>query len=99
MTAEMIQRTAFYTGRVQGVGFRATTASIARGFDVAGTVENMPDGRVKVVVEGEPEQVAEFLDEVTRQLDRHIRLVDIVKGTASGAYGDPRALDAFRIQY
>ena len=38
----------FYSGRVQGVGFRYTVKRIAGGFEVTGTVRNLPDGRVEL---------------------------------------------------
>ena len=44
-----------YEGRVQGVGFRYTTKSVANGFEVTGTVRNLTDGRVELVAEGERE--------------------------------------------
>src|SRR5689334_21011918 len=43
----------FYTGRVQGVGFRYTTREIAKGFEVSGSVQNLEDGRVELEAEGE----------------------------------------------
>ena len=43
----------FYSGRVQGVGFRYAVKSLAPGFEVAGTVRNLLDGRVELVAEGE----------------------------------------------
>ncbi len=33
-----------YSGRVQGVGFRATARHIACGYEVTGMVRNLPDG-------------------------------------------------------
>jgi acylphosphatase len=51
----------FYAGRVQGVGFRFTVKMVARGFDVTGTVRNLPDGRVEMVVEGERAELEQFL--------------------------------------
>jgi acylphosphatase len=51
----------FYEGRVQGVGFRYTARRVASGYDVAGYVRNLPDGRVELVASGEPEEVDEFL--------------------------------------
>jgi acylphosphatase len=41
-----------YSGSVQGVGFRYTTKSVAAGFEVAGTVRNLQDGRVELIAEG-----------------------------------------------
>ena len=42
----------FYSGRVQGVGFRYTAKTVAAGFEITGTVRNLPDGRVELVAEG-----------------------------------------------
>ena len=37
---------------MQGVGFRYTAKTVATGFEVTGTVRNLPDGRVEVIAEG-----------------------------------------------
>jgi acylphosphatase len=50
----------FYSGRVQGVGFRYTVKLTATGFDVTGTVRNLPDGRVELVAEGTKEELDAF---------------------------------------
>jgi len=49
-----------YSGRVQGVGFRFTVKRLTRGFDVTGTVRNLADGRVELVVEGDRSELEEF---------------------------------------
>lgn len=54
----------FYEGRVQGVGFRWTVKSLAKGFDVSGAVKNLPDGRVHLLAQGELEEVTDFLDTI-----------------------------------
>jgi len=41
-----------YSGLVQGVGFRYSAKTVAAGFEVTGTVRNLPDGRVELVAEG-----------------------------------------------
>jgi acylphosphatase len=49
-----------YSGRVQGVGFRYTVKSLVSGFDVTGTIANLPDGRVELIAEGEREELEAF---------------------------------------
>ena len=41
-----------YSGLVQGVGFRYTAKTVATGFEIVGVVSNLPDGRVRLIVEG-----------------------------------------------
>jgi len=50
----------YYSGNVQGVGFRYTVKTVATGFDLAGTVKNLPDGRVEMIAEGEKGELEEF---------------------------------------
>jgi len=49
-----------YSGMVQGVGFRYTVKSVASGFEVTGTVRNLPDGRVELAVEGDRAELSAF---------------------------------------
>ncbi len=49
-------------GHVQGVGFRFTTVEVARDFSITGYVQNMLDGSVKVIAEGEEPELMRFLD-------------------------------------
>ena len=67
------RRLVYYSGRVQGVGFRYTTHAIARKHDVSGYVRNLPDGRVEVVVEGRRQELEAFLREVRDRFSGHIR--------------------------
>ena len=53
--------TVFYSGRVQGVGFRATVRHLACGYDVTGSVRNLPDGRVEMIAEGTRPELEAFL--------------------------------------
>ena len=55
-----------YSGRVQGVGFRATVRHIACGYDVTGTVRNLPDGRVELIAEGAKNELKAFLEGVAQ---------------------------------
>ena len=82
----MIRRTVHFTGRVQGVGFRATTSSIARRHAVTGTVENLPDGRVRLVAEGDEATVDAFVADVRAAMDRHIQSSDEHDADATGEF-------------
>ena len=50
----------FYSGKVQGVGFRYTTKTVALGYEVTGTVRNLPDGRVELMAEGDRDELEAF---------------------------------------
>ena len=52
--------TAFVSGRVREVGYRARVIDIANAFGLKGRVENLLDGRVKIVAEGEDEKLKWF---------------------------------------
>jgi acylphosphatase len=54
----------FYSGRVQGVGFRYTMKTVAAGFDIAGLIRNLPDGRVELVAEGTPAELTAFREAI-----------------------------------
>jgi acylphosphatase len=59
-----------YEGRVQGVGFRFSVKEIAQGFEVAGWVRNLPDGRVQLEVQGDESEIEAFLKAIE---DSHLR--------------------------
>lgn len=50
-----------FQGRVQGVGFRYFTYTIARELGVTGTVKNLMNGDVEVEVQGDDDQITLFL--------------------------------------
>jgi acylphosphatase len=63
-----------YSGRVQGVGFRYTVKTVVTGFDVMGTVRNLPDGRVELIAEGDRTELEAFLEAIRDSgLGSHIR--------------------------
>ncbi len=63
----MISKRAIFEGRVQGVGFRYAVKDIAKGFDVIGWAKNLTDGSVEVHINGEREEVEEFLEEIAEE--------------------------------
>lgn len=74
--AEVHHETIFFTGRVQGVGFRYSTMQVAKEFEVAGVVRNLPDGRVLLEVEGAEKEIADFVAAVEERMHGHIRKVE-----------------------
>jgi len=62
-TAETnVRLTAWVRGRVQGVGFRWYTRSVALELGLRGSASNLSDGRVEVVAEGPEESCRRLLD-------------------------------------
>ena len=67
------RRVVHFSGTVQGVGFRFTTLRAAEAFDVTGEVRNLPDGRVQLIVEADPDEIDAFIAEVQRRMSGYIR--------------------------
>lgn len=57
-----IRNRVYISGLVQGVFFRHHTNKMAQKFGVVGWVRNLPDSRVEVLVEGEPERVSNLIN-------------------------------------
>ncbi|MEZ6193874.1 MAG: acylphosphatase [Phycisphaerales bacterium] len=95
----MQRLTAHFSGRVQGVGFRYTTARVARGFAVAGYVMNLSDGRVELVAEGEKKELQAFLAAVRDAMGRNITDTRSDIGAASGEFGDAFGPGSFTIRH
>lgn len=81
-----MRREVFFEGRVQGVGFRFRTQEIAERFAVQGFVENLDDGRVHLVVEGESEETQRFLDAVQQVLRANIRQMHVHAAVPTGEF-------------
>ena len=68
----------FYSGRVQGVGFRYTVKSVANGFEVTGTIRNLPDGRVELMAEGSGDELEAFREAIRQSgMEHFIQKEDI----------------------
>lgn len=84
----------FYSGHVQGVGFRYSVKSVAAGFEVTGTVRNLPDGRVELVAEGLKSELEAFREAIRDAgLGGLIRNEDV---TWSDALGGLRGFEIVR---
>jgi acylphosphatase len=69
----MERRNVYYSGHVQGVGFRYTAVSVARRYGVRGYVQNLRDGRVVLVAEGDGTELDRFLADLAATMSAHIR--------------------------
>jgi acylphosphatase len=82
-----VRMTILYSGRVQGVGFRYGTRTVAHGFEVTGTVRNLPDGRVELVVEGTREELESFRSAIREAgLGGFIHQEQVLWGSATGSH-------------
>ena len=84
----------FYSGRVQGVGFRYTAEKLAMELDLTGWVKNLPDGRVEMVCEGPREKIELLLNHIRQcQLGSHIRRTDCLWESCKNEFDD------FRVEF
>jgi acylphosphatase len=77
------RRTIIFSGRVQGVGFRATTVDLAGDLPLSGTVRNLPDGDVELVVEGAAKDIDTLIARLREHFSTCIRTMtqDVTPGT------------------
>lgn len=85
---------AFFSGQVQGVGFRAMTSRIAEGYPVSGFVKNLVDGRVELLLEGDEKVLEAVLSKINKSF-----LSKYIGGTEVNWSTSERQFDAFSIEY
>ncbi|MCM8773979.1 MAG: acylphosphatase [Candidatus Omnitrophica bacterium] len=62
----------FFSGNVQGVGFRYTARYLANKYNLKGWVKNLFDGRVELLVQGEREDINSFLEDLRDEFKGYI---------------------------
>ena len=67
----------FFTGIVQGVGFRYTTLSMAKPLGLTGWVRNLSDGRVEAIVEGKEKDIEKLCRGLKQYFDGSVSDCDI----------------------
>jgi acylphosphatase len=82
----MIRATLIISGDVQGAGYRAFVMDIARKTGLVGFIENMPDGTVKVVCEGEKNLIEKFVSGI--KMKTEIVEVEDIQVEYSNATGE-----------
>jgi len=84
----------FYSGRVQGVGFRMTAEEAATRLDIVGWVKNLRDGRVELLGEGEEKTLIRFLKEIrVGPMRNFIHHVEVTWGSSTDGHQE------FEIRY
>jgi acylphosphatase len=74
-----------FTGRVQGVYFRASTKEEALRLGLCGWVRNLPDGRVEAWVEGDRQAVGQLLEYCQDGIPNAlVDMVDMEEGPSTG---------------
>jgi len=68
-----IQVHIFYSGTVQGVGFRFMVQRYASRLNLNGWVKNLNDGRVEILVEGDRGDVQQLLADVESYFGDYIK--------------------------
>jgi acylphosphatase len=77
-----------YAGRVQGVGFRQAATEVAGRFAVTGYVQNLPDGRVRLVAEGKRGELTRLLEAIDERLGALVRSKTVDWGPANSEFPD-----------
>ena len=66
----------YYSGEVQGVGFRWTAQRVARSFGLSVFVRNLVDGRVEVLAQGEGLGLKSFLQAITSEFVGNVQGIE-----------------------
>jgi acylphosphatase len=82
----MMRLTAYVSGRVQRVGYRAKLVSLARNLGLVGFVQNRPDGQVLVIAEGDKDAVEKFASSI--RIENALINVEMVDANYSNASGE-----------
>ena len=75
----MVRWHILFSGRVQHVGFRYTAYYLTRDLYLTGWVDNLPDGRVEMEVQGGVSRVRKLLLQLKGASHIHINHMDITE--------------------
>ena len=67
MRKTMVRKHIYFSGDVQGVGFRYRSYYIAQSLGLTGWVENLWDGRVEMEVQGDENSIQQMLVQIQKQ--------------------------------
>ena len=72
-----VRKHIYFSGRVQGVGFRFQARYLARSLKLTGWVKNLWDGRVEMEVQGENAVIQRFLHQLKSERYIVIREMEV----------------------
>jgi len=76
----------FFSGNVQGIGFRYSALEIAQNLGLSGFVKNLPDGRVELLAEGSEEKLQELCQKLNQEFKNQIQDSEISWSETSQKY-------------
>ena len=76
----------YYSGRVQGVGFRFIAKRIAEELGLYGWVSNLDDGRVEIYAEGDEGALNDFLTQINSNFSRYIQDKQVIWEPAASEF-------------
>ena len=86
----MTQAHVFYSGTVQGIGFRYTVEGLANDLGLKGWVRNLKDGRVELMVEGPQEAILQLFEKINRRFNGYIKDRNISYAAGEGSFEEFR---------
>lgn len=78
----------FFSGRVQGVGFRFNVLNLARKYSLTGWVKNLPDRRVELTAEGRKEDLDFFLSDLGNTFKSEVVNCQVEEREACGGWSN-----------
>ncbi len=82
----MTQAHIFYSGTVQGIGFRYAVQRFGSELGLTGWVRNLSDGRVEILVEGKKELIEQLNKSIDEHFNGYIKSKEVNFSAAQGSY-------------
>ena len=83
----------WFSGDVQGVAFRHSTTQVANHYDVYGYGENLDDGRVHMLAQGQEREVQSFVADLEAHLTGFIDSKKLAETSPNSNYTAFKILD------
>ena len=87
-----VQAHIYFSGIVQGVGFRYTTHRFAVNLGLVGWVKNLSDGRVEMIAVGQQKQINELMEQIHSRFSGSIQDADLTYEQLATGYTDFRVM-------